>query len=431
MGISQVVLLTVSTHSVSTVHPIPSHPIMYPNVPGTEWEHPKLYHPPSAFLLSIPSQCTIGRKGWSGNIPNCTTPYACIPTVHPIPMYHRKEGTEWEHPKLYHPLCLHPYCPSHPNVPWEGRDRVGTSQTVPPTICIPTVHPIPMYHGKEGTEWELPKLYHPPSASLLSIPSQCTMGRKGWSGNIPNCTTSHVCIPTVHPIPMYHRKEGMEWEHPKLYHPLCLHPYCPSHPNVPWEGRDRVGTSQTVPPTICIPTVHPIPMYHGKEGMEWEHPKLYHLSCLHSYCPSHPNVPQEEGMEWEHPNCTTPYACIPTVHPIPMYHGKEGMEWEHPKLYHPLCLHPYCPSHPNVPWEGRDRVGTSKLYHPPSASLLSIPSQCTMGRKGWSGNIPNVPWEGRDRVGTSQTVQPLMSAFLLLRIQKGQREQRSCALSVH
>ena len=114
------------------------------------------------------------------------------------------------------------------------------------------------------------------SAFLLSIPSQCTIGRKGWSGNIPNCTTHH------------------------------LHSYCPSHPNVPWEGRDGVGTSQTVPPTICIPTVHPIPMYHGKEGMEWEHPKLYHPLCLHSYCPSHPNVPWEgtDGVGTSEPERT-------------------------------------------------------------------------------------------------------------------------------
>ena len=332
MGISQVVLLT-----VSTVHPIPSHPIMYPNVPGTEWEHPKLYHPPClnsycpfhpnvpwegrdevgtsqtvpplmpAFLLSIPSQCTIGRKGWSGNIPNCTTPYACIPTVHPIPMYHGKEGMEWEHPKLY----------------------------------------------------------HPPSAFLLSIPSQCTIGRKGWSGNMPNCTTPHVCIPTVHPIPMYHGKEEMEWEHPKLYHSPCLHFYCPSHPNVPWEGRDGVGTSQTVPPLMpASPLSIPSQCTMGRKGQSGNipHCTTHHL---YSYCPSHPNVPWEgrdgvgtsqtvplpmpafllsipsqctvgrKGWSGNIPNCTTPYACIPTVHPIPMYHGKEGMEWEHLNLNEP------------------------------------------------------------------------------------------------
>ena len=154
----------------------------------------------------------------------------------------------------------------------------------------------------------------------------------------------------------------MKWEHPKLYHPLCLHSYCPSHPNVPWEGRDEVGTSQTVPP--LMPTF---------------------LLSIPSQC-----TLGRKGWSGNIPNCTTPYACIPTVRPIPMYHGKEGTEWEHPKLYHPLCLHPYCPSHPNVPWEGRDRVGTSQTVPPlMPASLLSIPSQCTMGRKGWSGNIPN------------------------------------------
>ena len=38
------------------------------------------------------------------------------------------------------------------------------------------------------------------------IPS-CTPMYQGQNGNIPNCTTLHACIP----IPMYHGKEGMEW----------------------------------------------------------------------------------------------------------------------------------------------------------------------------------------------------------------------------
>ena len=93
------------------------------------------------------------------------------------------------------------YCVSHlisqpnrPSLPWEGRDDMGTSQPVP--------LPMPVFP--------------------LSIPSQCTMGRKGRSGNIPTCTTPHACIPTVHPIPMYHGKEGMKWKRPNLYHPPCL-----------------------------------------------------------------------------------------------------------------------------------------------------------------------------------------------------------------
>ena len=86
----------------------------------SKWEYPKWSC--SLYLLSIPSRpITPMYQGQNGNIPNCTTPHACIPTVHPIPMYHRKEGTEWEHPKLY----------------------------------------------------------HPPSVFLLSIPSQCSLGRKG------------------------------------------------------------------------------------------------------------------------------------------------------------------------------------------------------------------------------------------------------------
>ena len=200
---------------------------------------------------------------------------------------------------------------------------VGTSRSVPPSIpfhctmgrkgrsgnaCIPTVHP---------------------------IPSQCTVGRKGRTGNIPTCTTPHACIPTVHPIPMYRGKEGTEWEHPNLHHSPCLYP-----------------------------TVHPIPMYRGKEGTDWEHPNLYCSPCLYSHRPSHPNVPWEgrdgvgtsqpvplpmpvfppsspsqctvgrKGRTGNIPTCTTPHACIPTVHPIPMYRGKEGTDWEHPNLYH-------------------------------------------------------------------------------------------------
>ena len=189
---------------------------------------------------------------------------------------------------------------------------MGTSQTVPPLM----------------------------SASLLSIPSQCTMGRKGWSGNIPNCTTPHVCIPTLHPIPMYHGKEGKEWEHPKLYH---------------------------------------IPMYCGREGIEWEHPKLVPPLLPASLLSIHPNVPWEGRDRVGTSHTVPPTICIPIVHPIPMYHSKEGMEWEHPKLYHPSCLHPYCPSHPNVSWEGRGGVGTSQTV--PPLMLASLLSQCTVGRK--------------------------------------------------
>ena len=169
------------------------------------------------------SSCT--SMGQSGNIPNCTTPHALDPTVHPIPMYHGKEGTELELPKVYHagiPLSISSLgrVETSQTVPHLMPGKEGTVGTVPPPCLHPTAHPIPMYHGKEGTELELPKLYYaciplsipsqctwegrarvgtsktvPP---FMSIPSQCTMGRKGQSGNIPNCTTLHACHPNVH-----------------------------------------------------------------------------------------------------------------------------------------------------------------------------------------------------------------------------------------
>ena len=201
------------------------------------------------------SSCT--SMGQSGNIPNCTTPHALDPTVHPIPMYHGKEGTELELPKVYHagiPLSISSLgrVETSQTVPHLMPGKEGTVGTVPPPCLHPTAHPIPMYHGKEGTELELPKLYY--ACIPLSIPSQCT-----WEGRARVGTSKTVPPFTVHPIPMYHGKEGTEWEHTKLYHPPCLPSqctlnrvmpasHCPSHPNVPWEGRDRVGTSQTVPP---------------------------------------------------------------------------------------------------------------------------------------------------------------------------------------
>ena len=80
----------------------------------------------------------------------------------------------------------HIYCPSHyiHHIPLCTRDRVGTSQTVPP--------PMPASH----------------------CPSfQCTMGRKGWSGNIPSCTTPPPC--PSHCIP------GHMYVHPKRAYITC------------------------------------------------------------------------------------------------------------------------------------------------------------------------------------------------------------------
>ena len=79
-------------------------------------------------------------------------------------------------------------------------------------------------------------------------------------------------------------------------------------------------------------------------------------------------------------SCTALHACIPTVYPITM---KEGMEWEHPKLYRPPCLHSHCLSHHN---EGRNGVGISKTVPSPMPSS-HCPSQYTMGSKRKNGNI--------------------------------------------
>ena len=256
-------------------------------------------------------------------------------TVHPIPMCQGKEGTEWEHPKLYHPHA----CTSHSNVPWNRGAKLYH-----PSCLHPTAHPVP-WEGRNGV---------------------------GTSQTVP-----HTLMPASH-CPPCHGKEGTEWEHPKLYHPQA----CPSHPNVPW---NRVA--KLYHPSCLHPTTHPIPMYHGIEWPNCTTPR----AC----------IPMYHGIEW--PNCTTPHACIPL--PI-LYHGTEGMEWEHHKLYHihsclstpsqcamgkkgqwehPKLYHPHGTSQTPMPesnYHGKEGEHP-KLYHPP---CLSTPSQCTMGRKG---HIPN------------------------------------------
>ncbi len=188
--------------------------------------------------LSIPSQCTVGRIGQS------------------------------------HPHYPYPHCPSHPNVPWEGLDSVGTSQAVPSTLPL----------------------------SPLSTPSQCTVGRNGQHGNIPTSPIHATPIPTVHPIPMYRGKDWTAREYPKKSHPHYPYPHCPSHPNVPY-GLDSVGTSQAVPSTLPLsPLSIPSQCTVGRIGQRG-------------------NIPSS-------PIHTTP---IPTVHPIPIYSGKDWTPWEHPK----------------------------------------------------------------------------------------------------
>ena len=134
-----------------------------------------------------------------------------IPTVHPIPLYHRMDWTDWEYPKASHAVCP-----------------------------IPTVHPITLYHGMDWTDWEYPKASHA------------------------------VCpIPTVYPL--YHGADWTEWGCPTVSHAVCPIPaIC--------HGRDCMGTPQIL---LCYPymyTVHPILLYCG-----W----IENIRCTGMLCGTH------------------------------------------------------------------------------------------------------------------------------------------------
>jgi len=127
--------------------------------------------------------------------------------------------------------------PSDPisHCPWDGLDRMGTSQSFSCSIPYPYCpsHPIVPWDGQNGNA---PKRAMQCTLSLLSIPSHCTMGRNGHTVGIPWC-------------PMHNTPN----------------PKCPSHLTVPWEVMDTLWESQDVPCTIPpIPSVHPIPLYCGK-----------------------------------------------------------------------------------------------------------------------------------------------------------------------
>ena len=165
--------------------------------------------------LSIPSHCTMGSNGQNGKVPRHPTLSTSIPTVHPVPLYHGKQWTEWEGPKASHSQYLHPYCQSCPTVPWDTMDRMGRSQGIP--------------------------LSKPPSQ--LSFPSHCTMGHSGQNGKVPRHPTLNTTIPTVNPIPLYHGTQWTEWEGPKASHSQYHYPNCQSRPIVPWDTMDRMGRS--------------------------------------------------------------------------------------------------------------------------------------------------------------------------------------------
>ena len=87
-----------------------------------------------------------------------------------------------------------------------------------------------------------------------------------------------------------------------------LYCHCPSHPNVPWEGRDGVGTSQHVP--LAMPAF-PLSFPSQCTVVKRETAQHIPLPILYCHCLSHPNVPWKEGMEWEHPNVYHySHACV-------------------------------------------------------------------------------------------------------------------------
>ena len=120
---------------------------------------------------------------------------------------------------------------------------------------------------------------------LLSIPSHSTMGGIGIVQTVPFATTCPYC-------PSHPGKEWTDWDHTKF---ICYALYLPSIPS--WEGMDRLGSFQIH--LLCpVPTVHPIPLYHGRDWTDEGCTKVSHLLCpVHcTYCPSHPTVPWE-GMD--------------------------------------------------------------------------------------------------------------------------------------
>ena len=163
--------------------------------------------------------------------------------------------------------------------------------TIHPTVPFPTayrVHPISLYHGRDWTDWNCTKVSHfPPPTGF--IPSHCTMGGTGQTGVVPKCPP--FAVPCT---------------------------YCPSRPIVQWEGLDGQRLYQSVCP---VPTVHPIPLYHG--------------------------------IEWTDRGCTkvSPLLCpVPTVHPIPLYQIKiywGSMPRDSPSFPHTLSTDTYLP--PNNP----------------------------------------------------------------------------------
>ena len=176
---------------------------------------------------------------------------------------------------------------------WDGMGWDYPKCTTPNTVS--TVHPVPLYHlGWDGIIPSVP----PPTQSLLSIPSHCTI----WDGT------------------------GLS----QVYHPQHNSLYCPSCPIVPF-GMGWDYPKCTTPNTVS--TVHPVLLYHlGWDGIPSVPPPTQSPLSIPSVppptqsllsIPSHCTI--KDGMGWDDPKCTTPNT-VSTVHPVPLYHlGWDGM----------------------------------------------------------------------------------------------------------
>ena len=156
------------------------------------------------------------RIGHTGNIPKLST--------HP---FHCTLDT-WE--QLYSTLGISQCGLSHPTVPWEWLDTVRIHQCLTnlthleyPSLSH-SCHSSCSYCPSSGHTGNVPVGPTLCSLFLLSIPSHCTMGRNGHTGNVQSAL------------------------------PLALCSYCPSHPTVPREGMDTLGMYQSVLPLAYLPT---------------------------------------------------------------------------------------------------------------------------------------------------------------------------------
>ena len=116
-------------------------------------------------------------------------------------------------------------------------------------------------------------------------------------------------VPTVHPVPLYHGTAQTCIGRPELFHIIDdggLSPNCPSRTIVPWDGMDVLRRTQAV--------------LHYGHGM------------LSPNCPPHTIVPWD-GMD-----------MLRRTQAVPHYDGG---------------LSPNCPSCSIVPWDGMDIYRTT------------------------------------------------------------------------